>query len=195
MPIERFLLILARFHWVIVAFGSALLTSDLSLALGTAFACWLELSVLNVLMLTLCSNKTSSINALHNLHWWSCCLRCPEARCRFCLASFCNNTGTANLLNSATLSLTAFAQRLALLSSFCSIQLDVAYIAGSKNKHVNFLSRCRSEIIMTSCWNTALRLKLTPHDLWFAHPKVHLHSQDASFPFEIPSFSILGAAI
>ena len=124
--------------------------------------------------------------------------RCPGARCRVCLAAFCDNTGAesaANSFYSATLPLAAFAQRLALLSSFCGIQLDVSHIAGPKNEDADFLSRWRPEAVMPPCWNAALRLRLTLHDLWFAHPKVHLRPEDASFPFEIPSSSILGAAV
>ena len=114
------------------------------------------------------------------------------------MASFCGNTGAesaANSFYSATLPLAAFAQRLALLSSFCGIQLDVSHIAGPKNEDADFLSRWRPEAILPPCWNAALRLRLTLHDLWFAHPKVHLHPKDVSFPFDIPKSSILGAAL
>ena len=124
--------------------------------------------------------------------------RLPGARCRVRLASFCDNTGAesaANSFYSATLPLAAFAQRLALLSSFCGIQLDVSHIAGPKNEDADFLSRWRPEANLPPCWNAALRLRLTLHDLWFAHPKVHLHPKDASFPFDIPKSSILGAAL
>ena len=124
--------------------------------------------------------------------------RCPGARCRIRLASFCDNTGAesaANTFYSATMPLVAFAQRLALLSSFCGILLDVSHIAGPKNEDADFLSRWRPEAVMPSSWNAALRLRLSLHDLWFAHPKVCLRPEDASFPFKIPNSSILGAAI
>ena len=125
--------------------------------------------------------------------------RCPGARCRIRLASFCDNTGAesaANTFYSATLPLAAFAQRLALLSSFCGILLDVSHIAGPKNEDADFLiSRWRPEATMPPCWNADFRLRLSLHDLWFAHPKVCVHPEDASFPFKIPNSSILGAAI
>ena len=124
--------------------------------------------------------------------------RCPGARCRIRLASFCDNTGAesaANTFYSATLPLAAFAQRLALLSSFCGILLDVSHIAGPKNEDADFLSRWRPDAFMPPSWNAALRLRLNLQDLWFAHPKVCLRPEDAAFPFEIPKSSILGAAI
>ena len=124
--------------------------------------------------------------------------RYPGARCRIRLASLCDNTGAesaANTFYSATMPLAAFAQRLAMLSSFCGIVLNVSHIAGPKNEDADFLSRWRPSCFMPPSWNPALRLRLTLQDLWFAHPKVCLHPDDASFPFEIPKSSILGAAI
>ena len=125
--------------------------------------------------------------------------RFPGARCRVRLASLCDNTGAesaANTFYSATIPLAAFAQRLALLSSFCGILLDVSHIAGPKNEDADFLSRWRPDTALPSCWNSEFRLRLSLRDLWFAHPKVSVHpDKDASFPFQVPQSSILGAAL
>ena len=60
------------------------------------------------------------------------------------IASLSDNTGAetcANKLYSSQMPLAAFSQRLALLSSYCGIFLDVTHIAGPKNEAADFLSR------------------------------------------------------
>ena len=114
--------------------------------------------------------------------------RRPGARLHVRLASFCDNTGAesaANTFYSASVPLAAFAQRLALLSSFSGIRLDVSHIAGPKNEDADFLPRWLLGEFLPPGWNQPLRMRLSLQDVVF-HPKMQVYPQDASFLFRVP---------
>ena len=122
----------------------------------------------------------------------------PGARLAIRLSSLSDNTGaetSANKFYSSKMPLAAFAQRLALLSSYCGIFLDVSHIAGPKNDAADFLSRWRAHQPLPQEWPPHGRRRLHLRDLWFAHPQVHSEPPHAAFPFQIPKSSMLGAAL
>ena len=122
----------------------------------------------------------------------------PGARLSIRIASLSDNTGAetcANKLYSSKMPLAAFSQRLALLSSYCGIFLDITHIAGPKNEAADFLSRWREHQPLPQEWPIDGRRRLHLRDLWFAHPQVHSEPRDACFPFQIPKSSMLGAAL
>ena len=122
----------------------------------------------------------------------------PGSRLSIRLASLSDNTGAetaSNKLYSSKMPLAAFAQRLALLSSYCGIFLDTSHVAGPKNAEADFLSRWRADQPLPPDWPCIGRRRLHLRDLWFAHPQVLTEPPDASFPFQIPKSSMLGAAL
>ena len=64
----------------------------------------------------------------------------------------------------------AFVQRLAILSSFTDIHLDVQHIPGDKNVEADYLSRWKPPATLASRWQPAFRRQFTLRQLWGAAP-------------------------
>ena len=129
---------------------------------------------------------------------WLLCLLHPG--CQLCIRmhSWCDNSGaeaTANKLFTTSWPLAAFVQRLAILSGFTGIQLDVQHIAGPKNEEADYLSRWRPPAASASRWKLSNRRRIKLKDLWQASPCITVSPASWKPDFSLPSCSPFGAAL
>ena len=122
----------------------------------------------------------------------------PLARMAVRLHSWCDNTGaeaSSNSLFTTAWPLAAFTQRLALMSSFTGVHLDVHHIAGPKNSDADHLSRWVPPAPLAARWLQANRRRVSLRQLWFASPNVSLCPPSWRPSFPVPFSSPMGAAL
>ena len=104
--------------------------------------------------------------------------------------SWCDNTGAesaANKMFTTAWPLAAFTpQRLALLSSFTGIHLDVQHIAGPKHEDADYLSRWLEHTPLAARWKRNFRRRVSLRQLWHAGPQISI-----SPPSWKPDFPLL----
>ena len=96
---------------------------------------------------------------------WALHQHVPSGRISVRIPSGSDNTGTESVANSLYTSakhLCFFAQRLALLSSWCGIYLDVSHIAGEKNEKADYLSRLEGVDPVGDEWPLSSRIVSPP---------------------------------
>ena len=122
----------------------------------------------------------------------------PCCRLSVRMHSWCDNTGAesaANKLFTTAWPLAAFTQRLALLSSFTGIHLDVQHIAGPKNEDADYLSRWLEHSPLAARWKLPFRRRISLKQLWHASPQISISPPSWKPSFQVPSGSPLGAAL
>ena len=122
----------------------------------------------------------------------------PCCRLSVRMHSWCDNTGAesaANKLFTTAWPLAAFTQRLALLSSFTGIHLDVQHIAGPKNEDADYLSRWLEHTPLATRWKLSFRRRISLRQLWHASPQISISPPPWEPRFPVPSGSPLGAAL
>ena len=137
-----------------------------------------------------CLGQTALVWLLSVLH--------PCCRLSVRMHSWCDNTGAesaANKMFSAAWPLAAFTQRLALLSSFTGIHLDVQHTAGPKNEDADYLSRWLEHTPLAARWKRTFRRRVSLRQLWHAGPQISISPSSWKPDFPLPSGSPLGSAL
>ena len=122
----------------------------------------------------------------------------PMCKLSITLRTWCDNSGAesaSNKLFTTAWPFAAFIQRLALLSSFTGIHLDVQHIPGDKNVEADYLSRWKPPATLADRWKPAFRRRFTLKQLWDASPQLSVSPRSWKPNFPLPTCSILGAAL
>ena len=122
----------------------------------------------------------------------------PMCKLSITLRTWCDNSGAesaSNKLFTTSWPFAAFIQRLALLSSFTGIHLDVQHIPADKNVEADYLSRWKPPAPLAARWKPTFRRRFTLKQLWGASPQLSISPRSWKPDFPLPSCSILGAAL
>ncbi|CAE7341487.1 unnamed protein product, partial [Symbiodinium sp. KB8] len=117
----------------------------------------------------------------------------PMCKLSITLRTWCDNSGAesaSNKLFTTSWPFAAFIQRLALLSSFTGIHLDVQHIPGDKNVEADYLSRWKPPATLAARWKPTFRRRFTLRQLWGAAPQLSISPKSWKPDFPLPNFNL-----
>lgn len=114
----------------------------------------------------------------------------PSCRYPLKIRSLSDNTGAesgSNSLFSTKLPMGYFLERLSLLSTTTSIDLDVSHISGPQNELADAVSRWDETSLPPCDFELKDRVRLTLQDLWHVSSNISIHPWNAYIPWRLPS--------